>query len=317
MSDTAAVAVARESEASAEAFPELSRRAAMLGAVGYAATLLVGGGDWRAGVEELLRRLGLATGASRVSLFEVHRSASGRLVQSCRFDWAEQPLKPISSDPRYHDMPLGDAGEEIGDWSLRRMRGEVVQALRSEVTGYTRQVFEEHGTLSFVSVPVTLSTGDWWGFLGFDDCRLERRWVPLEIEVLRTAAALIAGAIERERTQARLRLSEERYALAARGANDGLWDWRIASGKAYFSPRLLEILGRREGELERGMEGFLAALVPEDREALRGMLAQRFAKLRHKITAECRALLPDGTLRWLGIRGQIVYGEGVPQRVVG
>jgi PAS domain S-box-containing protein len=318
MNETAPVApVASEGESRAAAFVELTRRAGMLDAVGYAATLLVGAGDWRAGIEELLRRLGLATGVSRVSLFEVHRSAAGEVVQSCRFDWAEPPLELISADPRYTEMTLGDVESVMDEWSLRRMRGELVQALRSEVAGYTRQIFEEHGTLSFVSVPVTLSSGDWWGWLGFDDCRVERLWKPLEIDVLRTAAALIAGAIERERTQARLRLSEERYALAARGANDGLWDWRIADDEAYFSPRLHEILGRREGELEKGMEALFTALMPEDRQALRQNLSRRFAKLRHKLTAECRAVLPDASVRWLGIRGQIIYGENGPVRVVG
>lgn len=40
-----------------------------------------------------------------------------------------------------------------------------------------------------------------------------------------------------ERSQEALRISEERYALAARGANNGLWDWNIAAGTIYFSPR--------------------------------------------------------------------------------
>src|SRR5262245_31647984 len=110
MSETAPVApVSSERESTSAAFVELTRRAGMLDAVGYAATLLVGASDWRAGIEELLRRLGLATGVSRVSLFEAHRSATGEVAQSCRFDWAEPPLESISSDPRYSEMTLGDA----------------------------------------------------------------------------------------------------------------------------------------------------------------------------------------------------------------
>jgi hypothetical protein len=64
----------------AEEQVELARRAAMLGATGYAATQIVAAGDWRAGIQELLSRLGLATGVSRVTLFEVHMGPEGRLA---------------------------------------------------------------------------------------------------------------------------------------------------------------------------------------------------------------------------------------------
>src|SRR5262249_59955512 len=100
----------------------------------------------------------------------------------------------------------------------------------------------------FGCVPVMRRSGR-WGFLGFDDCRDERVWSALEIDVLKTAASLIAGAIERAVAEERLQISEERYALAARGATDGLWDWDLATGYAYFSPRLHEILGLADGRL--------------------------------------------------------------------
>ena len=189
----------------------------------------------------------------------------GRLVESCRYDWAEEGLATLSDDERYQSMPLSDEDRsgELGDWARRRERGEVVQATLREVRGYAREVFLEHGTLSFASVPIMVG-GRFWGFLGFDDCKTERIWNPLEIEVLKTAAALLAGAISRAQAHEQLLLSEERYKMAALGANDGLWDWDLSSGKAYLSPRLHELLHLEEGALGGEMESLLQILDPAD-----------------------------------------------------
>src|SRR6266850_2987890 len=111
-----------------DALGELQRRTAMLDAIGYAATRIVTSGDWQAGIQELLDRLGHATGASRVSLFEIHHDAKGLLVESCRYDWTEPGQPPMSTDPRYQSMPLVDAAGIVDDWTRQRQRGEVVQA---------------------------------------------------------------------------------------------------------------------------------------------------------------------------------------------
>jgi PAS domain S-box-containing protein len=297
---------------------ELARRTAMLGAVGYAATRIVAAADWRAGIQELLDRLGHATGVSRVTLFEVHPGPSGLMVESCRYDWADRGLATLSDDERYQSMPLSDEdmSGDPGDWAHRRQRGEVIQATLHEVRGYTRQVFLEHGTLSFASVPIMVS-GHFWGFLGFDDCKVERVWSPLEIEVLQTAAALIAGAIERARATEQLRLSEERYKMAARGANDGLWDWDLVSGRAYFSPRLHELLHLEEDSLGHDIDALFRMLDPEHGEALQERLAQRFVRGRQKFEFECRVVLAERGARWVILRGLIVYRGGYPHRIVG
>jgi class 3 adenylate cyclase/PAS domain-containing protein len=298
-----------------EAIIEANRRLAMLDAVAYAATRMVAG-DWRNHIRDFLKRLGRATEVSRVTLFEVHSGTDGARVQSCRFDWADHGLTPISEDPRYHSMPITDEGDKGDDWAIRRARGEIVKAKLSETTGYTRQVFVEHGTLSFISVPITVGR-KWWGFLGFDDCKEERDWSSEEIHVLKTAAALIAGAVESEKAHDRIRLSEERYALAARGANDGLFDWDFASGETFFSPRLHEVLGRHPGSLGNTIDGLLGLFVKSDGDFLRATLQHKFARGEETFDVECRHEPMPGQTQWIVMRGLIVYEKGEARRVVG
>jgi len=295
---------------------ELARRTEMLDAVAYAATRIVASGNWQDGVPDLLNRLGVAAKVDRVTLFEMYRTARGDLVESCRHDWASAGLARLSNDPRYQEMPLVDEHGRIDEWAERRRRGEVVQATLGELSGYNRQVFLEHGTLSFISVPIMLRSGC-WGFLGFDDCKTERQWTKLEIDVLQTAAAVVAGALERAQFDEQLRLSEQRYALAARGANDGLWDWDVPADHAYFSPRLHEILGLRDGELGEQPAALFDRIAAADREEARAYFQSRFLRQRRKFAFEARVAHATEGERWTAWRGLIVYDGARPLRVVG
>ncbi len=287
----------------------------MLDAVGFAARAIVASPDWREGCDELLRRLGQATEVSRVTLWEVHPDSEGRLCQSCRYDWAAPSFQPISQDPRYQNLLLEEPDGSLVDWAARRRRGEVIQATLAEVSGETRQTFLEHSTQAFVSVPILLRDG-WWGWLGFDDCIAERRWNELEIDILRTAAAMIAAAVERRAADERLRLSEERYALAARGASDGLFDLDLKRDRAYFAPRLYEILGLMEGVFGSSFEKFLAAFEAADATAARDHFADRKIQRRRRFRFELRRRL-NGETRWFIARGLMLFNRKGATRAVG
>ncbi len=300
-----------------DAIIEAKRRLAMLDAIAYAAARMMAG-DWRDHVQDFLKRLGRATDMSRVTLFEVHPGPDGHRVQSCRFDWAGDGLSPLRNDPRYHNMPLSDGDDptQPDDWSGKRERGEIVHAKLSQTTGYTRQVFLEHGTLSFISVPIMVARR-FWGFLGFDDCKEERGWNSEEIHVLKTAAALIAGAVEREEADEKIRLSEERYALAARGAHDGLFDWDVKTGRCFFSPRLHEVLGLAPASLEGDIEALIRLFVKADGDFLRATFRHKYERREENFDIECRYEPQPGATQWIVMRGLIVYGKEGPRRVVG
>ena len=305
-------------EASHAAPAASQRLEAMLSALEACALSLSGSADWRSAIDSILARLGAASEVSRVTLFEVQRRPDG-VTESCRFDWAEPGLARLSADPRYSAIPISDpATGALDEWSRRREAGEIVTALLEDTKGDTRRVFEEHGTLSFLSVPMHVD-GAWWGFLGFDDCRTKRRWSPLEIGLLRTAATMIAGAIQRDRVEQRLRESEERHQLAARGANDGLFDFDLVARTDYWSDRVAEILGAMPAPT--GSFGALEPLLdPAEWLRLSTYMGAVLEAQAPQFEIELQlAAAADRPKRWIVLRGLALYDRsaGTPLRVVG
>ena len=118
--------------------------------------------------------------------------------------------------------------------------------------------------------------------------------------------------------RARLAESEERYALAAAGANDGLWDWNISEQRVYFSPRWREQLKLRESEIGEQMDAWLARIHPDDQLGFRNELNAHLAGDIPKLEVEYRILDRDGDYRWMLCRALAIRDEdGQAYRIAG
>lgn len=86
----------------------------------------------------------------------------------------------------------------------------------------------------------------------------------LKVGDQRHFTGVVRDITDRKEAERALRASEERYALAARGANDGLWDWNLEDNTIYFSPRFKAMLGYRDDEIGDSPEEWMNRIHRDD-----------------------------------------------------
>jgi diguanylate cyclase (GGDEF)-like protein/PAS domain S-box-containing protein len=112
--------------------------------------------------------------------------------------------------------------------------------------------------------------------------------------------------------------SEQRYALAAEGSNDGLWDWDLTEDRFYASERWKLMIGLpAEAPLQRSQD-WLARVHPDDLIELRALLDRHLAGGTPHFEHEYRMTNVDGSTLWMLCRGVAVRDEsGKPVRMAG
>jgi diguanylate cyclase (GGDEF)-like protein/PAS domain S-box-containing protein len=123
------------------------------------------------------------------------------------------------------------------------------------------------------------------------------------------ALARIATQLSHKRAHAELRASETRYALAARGTGDGLWDWDLDADAVYYSPRWKAMLGYDGAEIGASPDEWLLRVHADDRERVRADFAAHCARRTAQFECEHRVLHRDETYRWMVARGVAVWGR--------
>ncbi len=115
-------------------------------------------------------------------------------------------------------------------------------------------------------------------------------------------AIVIAGqfAARQDEKERALAISNERFSLAVKGSNEGLFDWNRQTGEVYISELCQKIIGRTMANTGKGLRAWLYAIGPQDRAAvLSALRAFRDNTSAHTLNLEYRIVLSDHTLRWI------------------
>lgn len=141
-------------------------------------------------------------------------------------------------------------------------------------------------------------------------------WAVLRQRVQRLLQS--SWAIEELRQQTeRSHQSEAQLRLVLEAAQMGTWDWDILQNSLKYSNHLEPMFGLIPGSAHLTYEAFLNAVHPEDRDYVAQAVTDAIAAGKDYET-EFRVIWADGTLHWVGSKGQVYYDNTFkPLRMVG
>ena len=130
---------------------------------------------------------------------------------------------------------------------------------------------------------------------------------------------LMIDVTQQKNTELELLRSENRYSLATRGSNDGIWYWDLRTDALHVSGRFHQIVGLGSFDLvHSGGWRFLEQFIdPEDRARVQAAYRRHLAGNSPNFSVDFRAFHGDGRLVWVNWRGLAEFENGVAVRMAG
>ncbi|MEB3219267.1 MAG: EAL domain-containing protein [Nostocales cyanobacterium 94392] len=142
--------------------------------------------------KEILSILGLAYQASRVYIFENHYSKNGDLLISQKAEWFNTTIASEFEPKNYQNKPITEFFP--GLQKILRL-GNAVWGTIGEFGFEENKFLEARGVVSVVFLPIIIK-GEFFGFIGLDDCVVNRVWQPTEIAFLQAKVGVISLAFQ-------------------------------------------------------------------------------------------------------------------------
>ncbi|MBL4649603.1 MAG: PAS domain S-box protein, partial [Aureispira sp.] len=238
-------------------------------------------------------------------------------VEEFKLQVKRMPIGHIVWTPDFKVLTFNPAAEKIFGFSQEEMIGShpygkiVPVEMQETVTAIWKRLLEGDTTAN--SINENLNKKGEKIFCDWANTPLRN----LQGEIT-SVLSMVTDITQQQENETKLKNSEERLALAIKGARDGMWDWDIVNDKVYYSPHWEKMFGYELGAAPKSLEAVQSRVHPDD---LAGMFQEVTKYLNHEIATynyEFRMFHCDGTLLWTKHRALAMFDEkGNATRMIG
>jgi len=205
--------------------------------------------NWEKALQESLPELAEVVDADRAYFFENHEDPeTGEMLTSMKLEWVDENISAQLHRPEHKNVPFKSIHEFIEPLSKNKLISTIV----SEVEDVDfKKLLEDQNIKSVLSIPV-FTGNDFRGFIGFDDCRKERRWRDDEISFVETISLNLASAIDNEDAEEALQIAYDEKSEILESIGDGFFAvdndftvtyWNQKAEELLFTPKE-KVLGK-------------------------------------------------------------------------
>ena len=179
------------------------------------------------------------------------------------------------------------------------------------------ETMEMQGIKSYLFTPI-FSDNEFWGWIGYDDCKTERKWMDQEVYALHTVAKNIGIRLNQDKTNAKLEAHLEQFDFYLKGSNQGMWEWDIITNKVIFSYNWAGMIGYQLDEIDQNFEFWRKNVHPDEVDQIEFDLRKYLNGKTDNFGGIQRMKHKNGHYVWIKYSGLLVKNiVGIPFKVIG
>jgi PAS domain S-box-containing protein len=279
----------------------LKKREMTFAAIGEATRSFILIDDFSKAIQTALAITGKALGLSRIYVFE---KENNRTKNGVYFEWVQKGIGSVYHRKLENRKHL----ESLPKLIYRQDKSEpIFISVKKLGASNLKKMLDANGTLSILLIPI-YSGSELWGYIGCDDCAIERQWEEWEQDILTTFSTTMENAIAKRKVAVHLKESNDRFLAVSNATKDAVWDCNLQTEEVFWNDRMYAVFGYAR-KMKPHTKTWEQNLHPDDKKRVLAKLKKSIQKKDTNWQDEYRYRCGDGSYKTVEDKGFLMYDE--------